>query len=115
MTGDVRDMKNPKLKIIPFRSIKDCYLARQDLTHMSLPKGWTHAFYVMTIDRLYVLCAPSDEERKMWMAGFRYVIASTLTVQVIMKHNSKQLNEKLKQKTEQFQQKNQEVIKKQEK
>lgn len=28
MTGDVRDMKNPKLKIIPFRSIKDCYLAR---------------------------------------------------------------------------------------
>ena len=69
---------------------------------MSLPKGWTHAFYVMTIDRLYVLCAPSDEERKMWMAGFRYVIASTLTVQVIMKHNSKQLNEKLKQKTEQF-------------
>ena len=63
-------------------------------SHNELPsmvKGWNHPFYVTTIDRLYVLCAPSDEERKMWMAGFRYVIASTLTVQVIMKHNQKTL------------------------
>jgi|APSaa5957512535_1039671.scaffolds.fasta_scaffold230981_1 hypothetical protein len=82
------DPKNSKVKVIPFRSVKDCYLARSDVSNMSLPKGWQHAFYVVTIDRLYVLCSPSDEERKMWMAGFRYVIASTLTVQVIMKHNN---------------------------
>lgn len=41
----------------------------------------------------------------MWMAGFRYVIASTLTVQVIMKHNSQEQNEKLKQRTVEFQKK----------
>lgn len=78
--GDTRDLKNPKLKVIPFRSVKDCYLARADVSNLSLPKGWQYAFYVITIDRMYVLCSPSDEERKMWMAGFRYVIASTLTV-----------------------------------
>ena len=39
----------------------------------------------------------------MWISGFRYVIASTMTVQVIMKHNNKALDEKLKRKTEKFQ------------
>ena len=38
----------------------------------------------------------------MWMAGFRYVIASTLTVQCIMKHNNEVMDQKLKIKTELF-------------
>jgi hypothetical protein len=31
----------------------------------------------------------------MWLAGFRYVIASTITVQVIMKHNAKKIENKI--------------------
>lgn len=34
------DPKNPKVKCIPFRSVKDCYLARADISNLSLPKGW---------------------------------------------------------------------------
>lgn len=44
------------------------------------------------------------------MAGFRYVIASTLTVQVIMKHNATTLNNKLKQRTESLLSKNREDL-----
>ena len=36
------------------------------------------------------------------MAGFRFVIASTATVQSIMQHNDKELNQKLQEKTKQF-------------
>jgi len=47
----------------------------------------------------------------MWIAGFRYVIASTLTVQCIMSHNNKKSEAKLKEITEMFHDKHKEVIK----
>ena len=80
--------ENDKVKIIPFRSVLDCYIPSASVKQASVPKNWPHIFYVHTIERTYSLCAKSEAERKMWMAGFRYVIASTLTVQIIMKHNN---------------------------
>ena len=35
----------------------------------------------------------------MWMSGFRYIIASTLTVQQIMKNNEEEVKKKMKEKT----------------
>ena len=39
----------------------------------------------------------------MWMSGFRYIIASTITVQTIMKNNNQIMDDKLKQRTKTFQ------------
>jgi len=49
---------------------------------------------------LFFLCAKTVEDRNMWMSGFRYLLASTLTVQSIMKDNSKVLEDKMKKRTE---------------
>jgi len=38
----------------------------------------------------------------MWMSGFRYIIASTVTVQEIMKKNDEKLEEKMKKQTKQI-------------
>lgn len=35
----------------------------------------------------------------MWMSGFRYIIASTVTVQNIMKANNDRIDEKMKLRT----------------
>ena len=35
----------------------------------------------------------------MWMAGFRYIVASTNTVQTIMRENNKKLDQKMREKT----------------
>lgn len=75
--------------IMPFRDITDCYPPQQVIDGKSLPNNWPFPFYLQTQRRLFVLCAKRADERKMWIAGFRYVIASTVTVQCIMKHNNK--------------------------
>jgi hypothetical protein len=66
--------------VIPFRDISDCYLPKGEIDKKNLPKNWAYPFYVQTSERLFVLCAKNSDERNMWMAGFRYVIASTMTV-----------------------------------
>mmetsp|Transcript_2312 Transcript_2312/g.3482 ORF Transcript_2312/g.3482 Transcript_2312/m.3482 type:complete len:205 (+) Transcript_2312:1349-1963(+) len=38
----------------------------------------------------------------MWMAGFRYLIASTNTVQAILKQNNAKMEEKMKERTDRF-------------
>lgn len=82
-----KEGSNSKVKVIPFRSIKDCYLSTVKLDKSTVPKNWQNVFYVQTIERLYVLCAKNEEDLKMWMAGFKYIISSTSTVQQIMHHN----------------------------
>lgn len=72
------------------------------VTSQSFPNNWPYVFFVKTIERDYVLYAKTEDERKMWMAGFRYVIASTQTVQVIMKQNAEIQNKKLKERTQQL-------------
>ena len=48
------------VKSIPFRSVLDCYTPGDELNKVSLPKKWTFPFYLITIERKFVLCAPSD-------------------------------------------------------
>ena len=39
----------------------------------------------------------------MWMSGFRYIIASTITVQTIIMNNNERMEEKMRLKTKHFQ------------
>ena len=95
-----RDSKDPSdIKRILFRDILDCYLPKK-LNNQAMPKGWEHGMYLQTRERLFFLCAKCEEDRNMWMSGFRYLLASTVTVQNIMKDNSKILDQKMKQRTE---------------
>jgi hypothetical protein len=64
-----------------------------------MPAKWQHGMYLKTRDREFFLVAKTLEDRNMWMAGFRYLLASTVTVQNIMRENSKVLEEKIKEKT----------------
>ena len=89
----------PDDKQILFRDILDCYLPKQDL-NSEMPKGWENPLYLQTRSRLFVLCAKSLEDRNMWMAGFRYILASTLTVQTIMKNNHERMEHKMKVRTQ---------------
>lgn len=44
--------------------------------------------------------ARCEDDRNMWIAGFRYIIASTVTVQNLMRENDMRVERKLKKKTE---------------
>jgi hypothetical protein len=44
---------------------------------------------VKTITRTFALYAATFEERRMWMAGFDYLIKSTAIVQEIIEQNAK--------------------------
>ena len=79
--------EDEKKIVLPFRSVMDVHQPSTCLPQSVVPKDWEYPFSLHTIDRRYVLFAPSNEERKMWMAGFKYVISSTQTVQEIMKAN----------------------------
>lgn len=70
-----------------------------------MPKNWQNGFYLKTTDRTFFLMAKSLEDRNMWMAGYRYLIASTVTVQNIMRENSRVLDDKIKSRTKKIQQK----------
>ena len=52
---------------------------------------------------MFILCAQAAEDRNMWMSGFRYIIASTVTVQNIMKANNDRIDEKMKIRTKHMQ------------
>jgi hypothetical protein len=98
---DHKELENNNTKEIYFRDIVDCYLPKNDIKK-SLKKGWPHAIYLQTRDRLYILCMKTIEERNMWISGFRYIIASTTTVQNIIKNNNEKINEKMRLKTKHF-------------
>jgi hypothetical protein len=84
--GEPKESKNKDVvKIVPFRSIQKCWKTEYDRSLVKIPKGWEHTFALQTQDRQYILFAPTNEERIMWMTGFKYAIASTAIVQDIMK------------------------------
>lgn len=91
-----------KIKVVWFRDILDCYLPKKDVQHQ-LPENWEHCFYLQTRERMFILCAQAAEDRNMWMSGFRYIIASTVTVQNIMKANNDRIDEKMKIRTKHMQ------------
>lgn len=76
--------EDPNKTVIPFRSILDAFLPPQPVSRKLLPADWQYPFTVATIGRKFILFAPTSDERKMWIAGFKYVVASTRTVQSIM-------------------------------
>lgn len=91
--------KVSQFKITLFRDIKDCHLPKEDMSGQ-MPKNWQHGFFLITTERTYFLMAKTIEDRNMWMAGFRYLIASTVTVQNIMRDNSRLLDQKIKERTQ---------------
>ena len=44
------------------------------------PKDWVDVFILQTIERNYILFAPTFTEKNLWIAGFKYVVASTNTI-----------------------------------
>ena len=104
VVADPTFLSTDDCKFLPFRSILDCYQSRKDDSTIkrSFPSSWQFCFWVLTSEREYMFLCQSENERKMWMAGFRYVIASTKTVQNIMKNNLEQQKQKLRDRTEQF-------------
>ena len=71
--------KTGKHKRVLFRDILDSYLPKPAMKAV-MPATWQHGMYLQTRDRLFFLCAKTEEERNMWMSGFRYLLASTVTV-----------------------------------
>jgi hypothetical protein len=65
-----------------------------------MPEGWPWGFYLNTRERLFFLCSQTQEDRNMWMSGFRYLLASTVTVQSIMRENTVILEKKIKERTD---------------
>ena len=65
--------------VIPFRSIIDAFMDLP-VSRKQMPDDWQFPFTLAIIGRSFVLFAPTSEERKMWIAGFKYVMASTDTV-----------------------------------
>lgn len=47
-------------------------------------KNFRSPFIVQTTQRKFELFASSEEERKMWIAGFQYILVSTSEVQILM-------------------------------
>ena len=77
-TGEL--LSDPDIKVIPFRSVQDVYLPNVVTMKRNMPSNWYFPFTLDTIDRKFLLFTKTSDERKMWIAGFRYVIASTVTV-----------------------------------
>lgn len=96
--SSTQNQKDKDVKKILFRDILDCYLPKRNVS-LDLPGDWKHVFYLKTNERTFILCAKCQDDRNMWMSGFRYIIASTLTVQEIMRNNDQQFQEKIKEKT----------------
>jgi hypothetical protein len=53
-------------------------------------KKFQHPFFVKTKDRNFALYAATFEERRMWMAGFDYLVKSTTIVQEIIEQNARE-------------------------
>ena len=47
-------------------------------------KNFRMPFQIDTSERKFELFASSEEERKMWLVGFEYILVSTSEVQIIM-------------------------------
>ena len=91
-------------KAIMFRDILDCYLPKESTGN--LPKDWLWQFCVVCSNRTFTFTTKTQDERNMWMAGFRYLIVSTVAVQKIMLENNQRYEQKMKKETDKFIMKN---------
>ena len=78
---------------IPFREVQDCYLPSLDNEkelQRSCSRKFMMPFYVVMQKRKYELYAGSEIDRKMWVAGFEYLIKSSKIVMQIMLENQEE-------------------------
>lgn len=88
-----KDKKDPKTaKVVLFRDIKECYSLEWQ---GNKDKHWCHSFFLKTYERDYVLVAPSQKEKQIWLSAFRYIILSTVALQDIIKDNEERYREGL--------------------
>lgn len=78
-----------KGKKIVFRDILKVGLPADDQADQVLQRKvksntFKFPFFLTTINREYVLFAPSQKERQIWVDGFSYVIVSTKKVQTLI-------------------------------
>jgi hypothetical protein len=81
-------------KIIPFRNIIECFLPTEKYEEGAkkmCSKKYQYPFFLSTVDRMFELYTAQDDERRMWVTCFNYLIKSTKEVQKIMSDNSKKL------------------------
>ena len=97
--NDRTNANNDEVKKVPFRDIVKVSLPAPEVKD-SLPRGWKEGFMLQTRERLFILGARCEDDRNMWIAGFRYIIASTVTVQNLMRENDLKVERKLKKVTE---------------
>ena len=78
---------NKDVKSIPFREILECYepaTSQEEFLKATCSKKFQFPFFLKTKSRHFLLFASTHEERRMWLAGFQYVILSTKEVQKII-------------------------------
>jgi hypothetical protein len=77
--------------VVPFRNIQEIFLPLPEYEvkiKKICSKKYNFPFFVKTVDRLYEFYASQENERRLWMAAFDYLILSTLEVQKIIVENS---------------------------
>ena len=78
---------------VAFRDVQDCYLPsleNERELQRSCSKKFMFPFYVVMQKRKYELYAGSEIDRKMWVAGFEYLIKSSKIVMQIMQENQEE-------------------------
>lgn len=102
--SDFKNKKCTDFKEILFRDILKVHqnLATTEdnkLASDRASKNFRMPFQIDTSERKFELFASSEEERKMWLTGFEYILVSTSEVQTIMQQEQEKKKEsKLEQK-----------------
>lgn len=76
-------MRETKTIEIPFREIEEAWLPApfdEQIMQKVCSKKFMWPFYVVIKRRRYELYAVSEEDRKMWLLGFDYLVKSTAVV-----------------------------------
>ena len=100
----IKEEDEKKVKQIAFAHIQKCYIPtpKNVIKIMEdIPsKTFKYPFIVKTIERMFLLFAPTEQERDMWIAGFEYIIVSTMQVQSILKVNDEALTKNIRKSTD---------------
>ena len=106
ISEQINEEDDKKIKQVPFSHIQKCYEPKPEneikIAEEIKSNTFKYPFYVKTLERLFLLFAPTRSERDMWVAGFEYIIVSTRQVQSILKINDKTLNTNMRKSTEKF-------------
>lgn len=94
-----QDVNDKNVKAILFRDILDCNIPKPSKNEASTSK---YVFTLKTSSREFILAAKSDADRTLWIAAFKYIIATTSTVQEIMRANDQKQVRKMRDTTRAF-------------